>query len=66
MSDAATALVIGAGYLTRFLVESLPGAGPIITVRRTALPTGSVARVRPRNAGDERRAPRQFRHFLRP
>lgn len=47
MRDATTALVIGAGYLARFLVENLPGAGPIITVRRTVLPAGGAARVRP-------------------
>lgn len=47
MSNASAALVIGAGYLARFLVEALPGDGPIIAVRRTAMPAGSAGRVLP-------------------
>lgn len=45
--SGASALVIGAGYLARFLVEQLPGEGPIIAVRRSALPLPGAHRVVP-------------------
>ena len=47
MSNPSAALVIGAGYLSTFLVDALPGDGPVIAVRRTALPAGGAVRVRP-------------------
>jgi nucleoside-diphosphate-sugar epimerase len=46
VSDAS-ALVIGAGYLARFLVERLPGDCSIVAVRRSAAPTAGTSRVVP-------------------
>jgi nucleoside-diphosphate-sugar epimerase len=47
LPDEASALVIGAGYLARFLVEQLPGERPILAVRRSAPSAAGAPRVVP-------------------
>jgi nucleoside-diphosphate-sugar epimerase len=46
-TGAASALVIGAGYLARFLAGQLPGEGPVVAVRRSAPSTPGAPRVVP-------------------